>query len=253
MEKKTIGEFIAVLRKANGLTQKQLAELLGVSDKTVSRWERNETAPDLSLIPVIAEIFGVTSDELLRGERKQASVQSCESSILDAVTSRGEKQIHRIISQTKTRYMIRSLISIGTTVIGVIAAIGCAELFRRSSDGFAAGLVVILVTYLAAVLCQIISAITTFASINTEEFDDESMDELKRKIVKTAVYIVSCLGILGVVGVVTICGFDLFEWVPLTLIWAAVATVVYVILWQIIKHVMIRLGCTYLESKSEDT
>ena len=69
MEKKTIGKFIAVLRKANGLTQADLAEKLFVSDKTVSRWERDESTPDLELIPVIADLFGVTSDELLRGER----------------------------------------------------------------------------------------------------------------------------------------------------------------------------------------
>ena len=69
MEKKTIGKFIAVLRKANGMTQKDLADRLFVSDKTVSRWERDECDPDLSLIPAIAELFGITTDELLRGER----------------------------------------------------------------------------------------------------------------------------------------------------------------------------------------
>ena len=42
MEKKTIGSFIAALRRANGLTQKELAEKLNVSDKAVSRWERDE-------------------------------------------------------------------------------------------------------------------------------------------------------------------------------------------------------------------
>ena len=43
--------------------------MLNVSDKAISRWERDETAPDLSLIPVLADIFDVTSDELLRGQR----------------------------------------------------------------------------------------------------------------------------------------------------------------------------------------
>ena len=76
MEQKTICKFIAVLRKSQGMTQKELAEKLGVSDKTVSHWEREESAPDISLIPVIAEIFSVTCDELLRGEKssKQAEV-----------------------------------------------------------------------------------------------------------------------------------------------------------------------------------
>lgn len=43
--------------------------MLNVSDKAISRWERDETTPDLSLIPVLADIFYVTSDELLRGQR----------------------------------------------------------------------------------------------------------------------------------------------------------------------------------------
>ena len=70
MEQRTIGKFITALRKASGMTQRDLAERLGVSDKSVSRWERDEGASDLSLIPVLAEIFGVTCDELLRGERR---------------------------------------------------------------------------------------------------------------------------------------------------------------------------------------
>ena len=59
MEKNTIGKFISALRRANGMTQRELADKLFVSDKTVSRWERDECAPDLSLIPVIAELFDI--------------------------------------------------------------------------------------------------------------------------------------------------------------------------------------------------
>ena len=51
---KTIGKFICELRKAKGMTQKDLAELLNVSDKTISRWERDETVSDLALLPVLA-------------------------------------------------------------------------------------------------------------------------------------------------------------------------------------------------------
>jgi len=103
MEKKSIGRFIAALRKANGMTQKELAEKLNVSDKSVSRWERDEGAPDLSLIPVIAEIFGVTSDEILRGERiNQAMTDNARG------TEKSEKQIARLINSTQTKFQIRS-------------------------------------------------------------------------------------------------------------------------------------------------
>lgn len=69
METRTLGTFIAFLRKEKRLTQKQLAELLNVSDKTVSHWECDETSPDISLLPTLAEALGVTVDELLKGEK----------------------------------------------------------------------------------------------------------------------------------------------------------------------------------------
>lgn len=56
-EKKSIGKFLSALRQAKGLTQKELGDMLYVSNKTVSRWERDECLPDLYLIPAIAEIF----------------------------------------------------------------------------------------------------------------------------------------------------------------------------------------------------
>ena len=69
MEKKTMGSFMAALRKANGLTQKQVADKLNVSNKTVSKWECNEGYPEISMLPVIAELYSVSVDELLRGEK----------------------------------------------------------------------------------------------------------------------------------------------------------------------------------------
>ena len=74
MNKKSIGQFLAALRKANGMTQQEIADRLNVSNKAVSRWERDECTPELSLIPSIAEIFGITVDELLRGERNTTPV-----------------------------------------------------------------------------------------------------------------------------------------------------------------------------------
>ena len=69
MVRTSIGEFIAALRKAKGLTQMDVANHLGVSNKTVSSWETGASCPDIALLPAIAELYGVTCDELLRGER----------------------------------------------------------------------------------------------------------------------------------------------------------------------------------------
>ena len=63
MERKSIGSFIAALRRANGMTQKELAERLSVSDKAVSRWERDDSLPDVMLLPVIADLFHITVDD----------------------------------------------------------------------------------------------------------------------------------------------------------------------------------------------
>ncbi len=73
MEKKTLGSFLSALRRAQGLTQQEVADRLAVSNKAVSRWERDEAMPDILLLPAIADLFGVTVDELLRGERKRAA------------------------------------------------------------------------------------------------------------------------------------------------------------------------------------
>ncbi len=66
MEKQTLGATISLLRKRKGLTQAALAYKLGVTDKAVSKWERNLSYPDISLFPKLADVLGVTADDLLR-------------------------------------------------------------------------------------------------------------------------------------------------------------------------------------------
>lgn len=118
MEPKAMGEFIAALRKANGLTQKQLAEKLNVSDKSVSRWERGDGAPDLALIPVIAEVFGVTCDELLRGERRPPDAASA------GPDPKAEKQRQRLLTSTLYRFRGKSIAAIALAVAGICVAAG---------------------------------------------------------------------------------------------------------------------------------
>ncbi len=76
--KKTIGQFLCELRKEKGLTQREVAEKLNVSDKTVSHWECDENSPDLSVIPLLAELYDVSCDEILKGEKKQAENKESE-------------------------------------------------------------------------------------------------------------------------------------------------------------------------------
>ena len=64
-----IGEFIASQRKNKNLTQASLAEKLGITDRAVSKWERGKGLPDVSLMLDLCEIFGITVNELLSGEK----------------------------------------------------------------------------------------------------------------------------------------------------------------------------------------
>lgn len=66
MSKMTVGEYIRTLRIQNHLTQASLAEMLHITDKAVSKWERDISYPDISLFPRLADILGVTVSDLLR-------------------------------------------------------------------------------------------------------------------------------------------------------------------------------------------
>ena len=151
MEKKTIGSFITALRKANGMTQKDLAEKLNVSDKTISRWERDDGTPDLSVIPVIAEIFGVTCDELLRGERYSPAERIRENDG-NELTAKGEKQRQRLLKSTLSRYRAQTYIAIGISIVGVIVAIICNLMFSNDILCYMIGAIFLIIS----VICQAI-------------------------------------------------------------------------------------------------
>ncbi len=68
MEQLQTGALIRALRKERGMTQRELAELLHVTDRAVSKWERNLGCPDVGLLPQLAQIFGVSMAHLLRGD-----------------------------------------------------------------------------------------------------------------------------------------------------------------------------------------
>ena len=69
MNQEKIGKFIAALRKEKNMTQEQLAEKLGTSNRSISRWENGKTMPDLSMLPLVCEVLEISIEELLNGER----------------------------------------------------------------------------------------------------------------------------------------------------------------------------------------
>ena len=91
MQKGSMGMMIASKRKALGVTQMELAEKMGVTDKAVSKWERDLSYPDISSLPKLAEILGVSVDELMQvkhnaeNRKPRQSVRDIVSLVLKAV------------------------------------------------------------------------------------------------------------------------------------------------------------------------
>ena len=88
MTKQTMGDKICALRKEKGLTQKELADRMNVTDKAVSKWERNISCPDISSIPTLAEILGVSADELLNaapGEENENHTKAEWERLIDLI------------------------------------------------------------------------------------------------------------------------------------------------------------------------
>lgn len=101
-----MGTFICELRKEKGLTQKQLAEQLSVTDKAISKWERGMGYPDITLLTKLADCLGVSTNELLRGiqetvqpepEPREAIVQYTLEYV-DSVTTDKRARLRKVVS-----------------------------------------------------------------------------------------------------------------------------------------------------------
>ena len=81
--KKTLGTMIAELRKQHGMTQLELAEKMGVTDKAVSKWERDLSCPDINSIPSLADILGVSVEELMQVKKEAEAPVSKVAEIME--------------------------------------------------------------------------------------------------------------------------------------------------------------------------
>lgn len=99
MNQEKIGKFILQIRKEKNMTQQELADSIGVSDKAVSKWENGRGMPDLSLIKPLCNILGITINELLSGEKlsKGSYQEKLEENILNTIyTDKKLKQTNKI-------------------------------------------------------------------------------------------------------------------------------------------------------------
>lgn len=204
MEKKTIGKFIAVMRKANGMTQRELAEKLNVSDKAISRWERDESAPDLTLIPALAEIFGITSDELLKGEKNSLLLES------EKKEKKVEKQLRSLVKREISKFKKSSIISIALELVGIIVCLVINEAFIDVFFGYEdiVGFGSLLLFDITAVLITVLAMNNVKDNLYNNELFEE-VDETYFDNVKSIVYKYSAI-VFGVVIVPVFLGVIVF-------------------------------------------
>ena len=125
MNQEKIGKFIAQARKNKKMTQQELAEKLGVTDKSVGNWENGRNMPDLSLFKPLCAILGITINEFLSGERLKK----------DEYQDRFEENIINTIDySTKKINLIKNNIGIILIVIGVLMSLTAMTMFASESS-----------------------------------------------------------------------------------------------------------------------
>ena len=120
MDSQKIGVFLRVLRKEKNLTQEQLAEILNVSGRTVSRWETGTNMPDLSIVIELADYYDIDVKELLNGERKSEMDKELKET-LKTVAEYTDEQKKAAVKASNYGFVIIFIISAIAILIQMIA------------------------------------------------------------------------------------------------------------------------------------
>ena len=138
MDQRKIGKFIAALRKEKGMTQERLGEKLGVTNKTVSRWENGNYMPDVEMLSLLSKEFGVSINELISGERllaedfKKAADNNLVTALDNSAFTLKEK-----IAFFKKKWLREHIAAIVLCVAAWIGLVIWLALKLRGSDAYA--------------------------------------------------------------------------------------------------------------------
>ena len=127
MDQKKIGSFLRELRREQGITQEQFAEKLGVSARTVSRWETGSNMPDISLLSEIADFYDVGIPEIIAGERKSDEMNEEVKEVADAMSDYAGAEKAKLVKS------IRNLSIIGLIALIVYLVLGVTGAYERNT------------------------------------------------------------------------------------------------------------------------
>lgn len=157
--KQTTGEFLETLRKASGFTQLEVVEKLGVSNRTVSSWETDRTAPDLLILPAIADLYGVTVDEILRGERRNGSENNAEIS---------EKAKRDMRKRRYAQYGTKRAFCLGFGLLGSLIFLAACAVMLYSSAPLWLSILLMVLGAGGCISCVILLACFAFSAERSE-------------------------------------------------------------------------------------
>ena len=121
MDQKKIGNFLKDLRKEKSLTQEQVAEKLGVSSRTISRWETGAYMPDISMLVDIAEMYDVDVREIIDGERIKENMNSEVKEVAVKMADYSKMETDNIKKWVKTMSVSMLIVSIIMVVMQVVS------------------------------------------------------------------------------------------------------------------------------------
>ena len=130
MDQIKIGAFLKTLRREKNLTQEQLAEQLGVSGRTVSRWETGNNMPDISLLAELAQFYDVSIPEIIDGERKSEKMDEEVKEVADKMADYAGAEKAAIIRNIRNH----SLFGVGALAVVMILEFAVPEGYSRVTD-----------------------------------------------------------------------------------------------------------------------
>ena len=116
MDQKNVGSFLRELRKEKQLTQEQLAEQFGVTNRSVSRWETGSNMPDLGILVELADFYDVDIRDIIDGERKGEDVNNEEKERLQLVADYAENEKNILLM----RLRIISIVGLVSLIAGLV-------------------------------------------------------------------------------------------------------------------------------------
>ena len=122
MNQKKTGLFLKQLRKAQNMTQEQVAEKIGVSSRTISRWETGEYMPDISILVDIAEMYEVDVREIIDGERMNDNLNSEVKEVAEKMADYSKMEKTVMLKWIKTLSVAMLAVSICGIISNLITA-----------------------------------------------------------------------------------------------------------------------------------